>query len=53
MLTLKKKAVLERAAVLGASGIVNQSRYRSKTIPSAGAILKPEDLGQTQESFDV
>ena len=53
VLTLKKKAVLERAAVLGASGIVNQSRYRSKTIPSAGAILKPEDLGQTQESFDV
>ena len=53
VLTLKKKAVLERAAVLSASGIVNQSRYRSKTIPTAGAILKPEDLGQTQDSFEV
>ena len=53
VLTLKKKAVLERAAVLNASGIVNQSRYRSKTIPTAGAILKPEDLGQTQESFEL
>ena len=53
VLTLKKKATLERAAILGKSGIVNASRYRTKTIPSAGAILKPEDLGQQQESFEV
>ena len=53
VLTLKKKATLEKAAVLEHSGIVNASRYRSKTIPSAGAILKPEDLGQQQESFEV
>ena len=53
VLTLKKKATLEKAAVLGSSGIVNASRYRTKTIPSAGAILKPEDLGQQQESFEV
>ena len=53
VLTLKKKATLERAAILSSSGIVNASRYRTKTIPSAGAILKPEDLGQQQESFEV
>ena len=53
MLSLKKQAVLEHAAVLAASGIVNQSRYRSKTIPTAGAILRPEDLGQQQESFEL
>ena len=53
VLTLKKKATLERAAVLEHSGIMNASRYRTKTIPSAGAILKPEDLGQQQESFEV
>ena len=53
VLTLKKKATLERAAVLEHSGIVNASRYRTKTVPSAGAILKPEDLGQQQESFEV
>ena len=53
VLSLKKKATLERAAVLDRSGIVNPARYRSKTIPSAGAILKPEDLGQQQESFEV
>ena len=53
VLTCRKKAILERAAVLKESGIVNESRYRSKTVPSAGAILKPEDLGQQQESFEV
>ena len=53
VLTLKKKAILERAALLSASGIVNQSRYRSKTIPAAGAVLKQEDTGLKQESFEV
>ena len=53
VMSLKKKAVLEKAAVLSTSGITNQSRYRSKTIPAAGAILKPEDMGQTQASFEV
>ncbi len=53
VLTLKKKAILERAAILEHSGIVNASRYRTKTIPSSGAILKPEDLGQQQERFEV
>jgi len=53
VLTCRKKAILERAAVLKESGIINESRYRSKTVPSAGAILKPEDLGQQQESFEV
>ena len=53
VLSLKKKAVLERAVELSASGIVNESRYRSKTIPTAGAVVKPEDLGQRQESFEV
>ena len=53
VLTLKKKAILESAAVLNTTGIVNPARYRTKTIPSAGAILKPEDLGQQQESFEV
>ena len=53
VMSLKKKAVLERAVELSASGIVNESRYRSKTIPTAGALVKPEDLGQKQESFEV
>jgi len=53
VLTLKKKAVLKDAALLEGSGIVNESRYRTKTIPSAGAIVKPEDSPDKQTTFDI
>ncbi|MBQ8834537.1 MAG: topoisomerase IV [Oscillospiraceae bacterium] len=53
VMTLKKKAVVSDAVLLEASGIVNQSRYRTKTIPSAGALLKEEDSAEKQQSFDV
>jgi Fic family protein len=39
--------------LLTESGIVNQSRYRTRTLPSAGAILKPEDAPEKQISFEV
>ena len=53
VLTLKKKAALSDAVLLERSGIVNQSRYRTKTIPSAGAILKEEDSPEKQQTFEV
>lgn len=53
VLTLKKKAVLTNAVLLKESGIVNESRYRTKTIPSAGALLKEEDSPDKQQSFEV
>ena len=53
VLTLKKKAVLSDAQLLSTSGIQNQSRYRTKTIPSAGSLLKPEDSSEKQQSFEV
>ena len=53
VLSLKKKAVLQDAVLLEGSGIVNESRYRTKTIPSAGAILKEEDSPEKQQTFDV
>jgi len=53
VMTLKKKAVLVNAVALEESGIVNASRYRTKTIPSAGAILKPEDSPEKQTAFDI
>ncbi len=53
VMSLKKKAVLQDAALLADSGIVNVSRYRSKTIPTAGALLKPEDSPEKQISFDA
>ena len=53
VLTLKKKAVLKDAQLLSTSGIQNQSRYRTKTIPSAGALLKEEDSAEKQQMFEV
>ena len=53
VLTPKKKAIADRAVLLSASGIVNESRYRSKTIPTAGALLREEDAGIRQETFEV
>ena len=53
VLSLKKKAQLSDAVLLNESGIVNQSRYRTKTIPSAGALLKEEDSAEKQQTFEV
>ncbi len=53
VMTLKKKALLQDALPLEDSGIVNQSRYRVKTIPAAGALLKPEDSREKQIQFDI
>ena len=53
VLTLKKKAVLSGVQLLGDSGIVNESRYRTKTIPSAGSLLREEDSAEKQQSFEV
>ena len=53
VMTLKKKAVLKDAQLLTASGIVNESRYRTKTIPTAGALLKEEDSPEKQQAFDL
>lgn len=53
VLTLRKKAVLDRVMALDDSGIVNAARYRSKNVPAAGAVLKDEDVSQKQIAFDV
>ena len=53
VMTLKKKAALRDAVLLTQSGVVNESRYRTKTIPSAGALLKEEDSAEKQQTFEV
>ena len=53
VMSLKKKAVVSNVATLEESGIVNVSRYRTKTIPSAGALLKEEDSQEKQQAFEV
>ena len=53
VMSLKKKAQLSHAVLLEESGIVNASRYRCRTIPTAGALVKEEDSLEKQTSFDV
>ena len=52
-MSIKKKAALLRAIPVEESGIVNISRYRSRNIPTAGALLKEEDAPDKQISFDM
>ena len=53
VMTLKKKAVLTDVLPLEESGIENQSRYRTRAIPAAGALLKPEDMLEKQQKLDI
>ena len=53
VVSLKKKAALTSAVRLEESGIVNEGRYRSRTIPTAGAILKEEDAPDKQIGFEI
>ena len=52
-MSLKKKSLVDRAALLDESGITNASRYRCRAIPAAGALLKEEDSLEKQISFDM
>ena len=53
VMTLKRKAVVHRAALLEDTGIVNASRYRTRSIPAAGALLKDEDAEEKQISMEL
>ena len=48
VMALKAKKLLTRAAFLKDTPIRNLSRYRVRSIPAAGALLKPEDRGEEQ-----
>ena len=53
VLTPKKKAALDYAVPLAESTIVNESRYRAKALPGAGAILKDEDSPEQQITMSI
>lgn len=52
-LTLRKKALLDHMRLLDGSGVQNVTRYRSRSVPAAGAILKDEDLEDTQLTMEL
>ena len=51
VMSLKKKALADRAVLLADSGIANAARYRCKAVPAAGALVKEEDSGNKQIEF--
>ncbi len=53
VLTLKRKATLHKAALLEKSGIVNAARYRTRTLPAVGALLKEEDAEEKQITMEL
>ena len=53
VMSLKKKSLVSHVLAVEDSGITNESRYRTKTIPAAGALLKGEDTQEKQVKFDV
>ncbi len=48
VMAVKAKHKLEWALPLGATHIVNPGRYRARSLPAAGALLKEEDRGEEQ-----
>ncbi len=53
VMTLKPKFRIGSAAFLEDTPIRNHARYRIRSLPAAGALLKPEDSGETQLSLDL
>ena len=51
VITLKPKYQLEWARPLAETTIVNTARYRARSLPIAGALLREEDRGETQMSL--
>ena len=51
VMSLKAKRTLIRAQELRETGIVNTARYRVRSLPGAGAVLRPEDTGEQQMSL--
>ena len=48
VMNIKPKYHLERLADVADTDITNQARYRTRTIPAAGALLRPEDSEEKQ-----
>ena len=52
VMALKPKQSVVRLAAAGQTAIQNCARYRARTLPAAGAILKPEDNGIVQTELE-
>ena len=53
IMTLKPKYRVEKVLPLDQTSIVNLARYRARSLPVNGALLKEEDRGATQMTLDL
>ena len=53
VMSLKKNKKVKKAVLLAESGIVNVARYRTRTLPAAGALLKEEDSPDKQLALEI
>ncbi len=53
VVALKKRATVDYACLLADSSITNAARYRAKTLPSAGALLRGEDAEEQQVALEL
>ena len=53
VMSLKKKALIERAVCASEVPIQNYSRYTVRSVPAAGALLKPEDRDEIQLTLEL
>lgn len=53
VMSLKKNKKVKKAVLLEESGIVNVARYRTRTLPAAGALLKEEDSPDKQLALEM
>ena len=51
VMALKKKAVVTEAKFAPDTLIRNHARYRAKSLPAAGALLREDDRGEEQMSL--
>jgi len=52
LMSLKKNATVDRVIPASASGILKPARFRTRTLPAAGALLRPEDIGEVQLTLE-
>lgn len=52
VMSLKTKYSVEGAAFLADAPVQNPARYRVRSVPAAGALLRPEDRGEEQLTID-
>ena len=51
VMSLKKNKIVEKALLLEETAIQNAARYRARTLPAAGALLKDEDSEEKQQTL--